>query len=282
VLVAAYLGGFGPGFFALILSAIAGHFFFEQPYFAFGFAKLEAIPRLELFLLSGGTICLLAGALNRTMVRVREQTEEIQQTVGRLRQSEARYRRVLEAAYKCIWTLDSNGTTNFISARTAEMLGYSWNEVLGRSLTDFCFEEDREQLQAAIADRKHGGQGAFDFRFRRWDGSALWCMVVTQPIFDSQGQYVGCLTMLADAASRDLSSIRLPPHLQSLELSAEKLHGVLTALDERSATASIDNAEPAADGQASDWQANVTRARSLAEQMLRQLKSSSAADVSLN
>ena len=54
-----------------------------------------------------------------------------------LRRSEERYRRIVDTAYEGIWMIDDANTIVFVNQRMAEMLGYSVEEMLGRSTRDF-------------------------------------------------------------------------------------------------------------------------------------------------
>ena len=58
-----------------------------------------------------------------------------------LRDSEARYRRIVELAHEGIWTIDADARTTFVNARMAEMFGYSAEEMLGRHLSEFMDED---------------------------------------------------------------------------------------------------------------------------------------------
>ena len=57
----------------------------------------------------------------------------------------------MESSFAGIWSIDSELRTNFVNARMAEMLGYSPQEMLGRTLYDFLFPEDVSAEQNAIA-----------------------------------------------------------------------------------------------------------------------------------
>ena len=73
--------------------------------------------------------------LERELVK-RKQTEE------KLRESEQHYRRIVETASEGIWELDEQYTTTLVNRRMAEMLGYEPQEMVGRKLSEFLFEDD--------------------------------------------------------------------------------------------------------------------------------------------
>ncbi|TVQ59796.1 MAG: PAS domain S-box protein [Phycisphaerales bacterium] len=120
----------------------------------------------------------------------------------RLRESEERHRRIVEAAQEGIWLLDSRWRTTFVNPRLCEMLGYEASEMLGRALDEFLFEGDKAEAQALMERREQGVAETHDFRLRRKDGTHVWTIVSTSPIVDSRGAFTGVLTMLADISER--------------------------------------------------------------------------------
>jgi two-component system, NtrC family, sensor kinase len=119
-----------------------------------------------------------------------------------LRESEAHYRRILETASEGIWMFDSDSKTTFANDRIAEMLGYTVEEMLGRSLFDFIDEESRMIAATYVERRRQGIPERHDFKFRRKDGSNLWAIVSARPILDAAGQFVGVLRMITDISDR--------------------------------------------------------------------------------
>src|SRR5271157_5873884 len=94
-----------------------------------------------------------------------------------LRESEERFRRIVETALEGIWVLDPQGGTAFANARIAEMLGTSVADMSDRSVFDFIDPEDRSLVAARLDQRRDGIAEVYDFRFRRADGQELWAIV---------------------------------------------------------------------------------------------------------
>ena len=59
-----------------------------------------------------------------------------------LRQSESRYRGLVEAMREGIWVIDKNSRTTFVNARMADMLGYAAEEMQGRHLFYYLCNQD--------------------------------------------------------------------------------------------------------------------------------------------
>lgn len=119
-----------------------------------------------------------------------------------LQQREASYRRIVETTIEGIWQLDADSNTTFVNATMAAMLGYSVDEMLGRSLFNFMDEQWQAVAQDKIKRRRQGIAEKFEFKFLCRDGSELWALVSTNPIFDEEGNYAGSLAAIADISDR--------------------------------------------------------------------------------
>ncbi|MET0090120.1 MAG: PAS domain S-box protein [Candidatus Thiodiazotropha sp.] len=75
-------------------------------------------------------------------------------TLRDLRDSEARYRRIFDTAREGIWGQDEAFVTSFVNAHMAEMLGCAREEMLGRQVVDFLFEEDLADHEQKIINRR--------------------------------------------------------------------------------------------------------------------------------
>lgn len=119
-----------------------------------------------------------------------------------LRDSEERYRRLIETATEGIWTFDAEGNTTFVNQKMAQMLGCTVEETIGQSLFSFINSHRQQEARRRLDRLRQGVTEQHDFKFIRKDGSELWAIVSTKPIFDASGQYVGALGMLTDITAR--------------------------------------------------------------------------------
>ena len=127
---------------------------------------------------------------------------ERQKAEQALRQSEEKYRRIVDTANEGIWVVDDNSTIVFVNQRMAEMLGYSMAEMLGRSSLDFVEDAWRDQTSQQIERRRAGFVEQFDLCLRRKDGSNLWGIVSRTPVLGDDGSLGGALGMVTDITER--------------------------------------------------------------------------------
>ncbi|MEG4499311.1 PAS domain S-box protein [Microcoleus sp. F10-C6] len=139
---------------------------------------------------------IIGGLLMTQNITARQLAEEA------LRESEEKYRCIVETADEGIWMIDTEGKTNFVNQKMADMLGCTPEEMIGASLFNFMDAEGIAIAQISLERRREGIREQLDLKFRRRDGSDLWAMVSTNSLADKQGRYVGALAMVADITDR--------------------------------------------------------------------------------
>ncbi|MCX9010721.1 MAG: PAS domain S-box protein [Candidatus Methanoperedens sp.] len=128
--------------------------------------------------------------------------EEHRRAEEALRESEKRYRYLVETTFEGIWTIDPDGKTSYANQRAAEMLGYAVHEMLGMQPLDFVFPDDIPLAKQGLELQKERPREEFDFRLRHRNGSEVWVHAINVPIFDEQGEYLGALAMFTDITER--------------------------------------------------------------------------------
>jgi PAS domain S-box-containing protein len=131
----------------------------------------------------------------------RDMTEP-QRAAAILRQSEERYRQIVETSQEGIWQIDAENSTIFANARMAEILGYTVEEMIGAPLLSFMDAEGQAIAAANIARRHEGIAEQHDFKFQRKDGTEVWALLSTNPLTDQAGRYIGALAMITDITER--------------------------------------------------------------------------------
>jgi diguanylate cyclase (GGDEF)-like protein/PAS domain S-box-containing protein len=148
-----------------------------------------------------GNLKRLVPAIDRAL-RDAEVRRERKTAEEALRESEERYRRMIETAEEGIWVVDSENKIIFMNKKIVQMLHYTVEEMIGKSFLEFTDEEGRALVEAKTKDGSRGQNDQYDFRFRRKDGTDLWAIMSTTPIFEEMGQYAGVLIMITDITER--------------------------------------------------------------------------------
>lgn len=148
-----------------------------------------------------------------------------------LRESEARYRQLIETAEEGVWVLDIDGNTSLVNAKMTALLGYSSSEMIGRPIFAFMSEESRALAELAFDPRRLGLKESHDFRFRRQDGSDLWAIVAASPILDLEGRYAGALGMITDITTRKHAERELNHTVSLLQTTLESTADGILVVD---------------------------------------------------
>ena len=163
-------------------------------------ADFEALHNLDsprIVLVAGIGFSLLLALLTQQLVRGRERAHAVAQRMTRqLRDSEERYRRIVETADEGIWMGDAAHRTSFANPKALQMLGFSASEMAGRQLIMLIEEPGRSDVLASLAKRDHATH--HELQLRRKDGSALWVSMAINPISDAAGHPAGTLAMFTD------------------------------------------------------------------------------------
>ena len=142
-----------------------------------------------------------AGKIGKVIHVITDITER-KEVEEELRKSEARFRRIVETANEGVWSMDGDHRTTFVNQRMADMLGYSPEEMLGRTVDSFIFEEDLGDHEEEINLRRMGGGSIYERRFLRKDGGTLWTIVSATAISGPDGRFGGSFAMLTDITDR--------------------------------------------------------------------------------
>ncbi|MDP2931594.1 MAG: PAS domain S-box protein [Chloroflexota bacterium] len=118
------------------------------------------------------------------------------------KQSEKKYRQLVDNVQEGLWVIDADGRTTFVNPRMAEMLGYAADEMLGRHLFSFKNEPSVDITKIHLERRRQGGKEQYDSEFMRKDGTQVYVSLEASPITDDCGNYVGSMACVADITKR--------------------------------------------------------------------------------
>ncbi|MFQ6674118.1 MAG: PAS domain S-box protein [Fidelibacterota bacterium] len=120
-----------------------------------------------------------------------------------LRQSEERYRTLIERMHDGLIVVDKNEVITMVNPRMCEMMGCeSETELVERSLLDFLDEENRKIIVERTERRKEGISGDYELTVNRVDGKRAVLWVSASPLEDVSGRYAGSFAVCADLSDK--------------------------------------------------------------------------------
>ena len=147
-----------------------------------------------------------------------------------LRQSEERYRRMIETTHEGIWMTDLKGVTTFVNPQMARILGSTPEAMVGRSVFESVFEEDHAAVRQHFAEFLQEPAGKrVEECLRHKDGSARWALMAASVFRDATGQVAGFLGMFTDITERKRMEEALREARATLELRVQERTAELQA-----------------------------------------------------
>ena len=136
----------------------------------------------------------------------------------KLWESEEKYRGIVETANEGVWITDTEAVTTFVNQKMAEMLGYTTEEMIGKSAFDFIYKDDMENLLIKIKSLQTGSkEKGYEMKFCRKDGGIVWSFVSSTPLLDAEGKHTGNMNMHSDITQRKKAEEELKRTNEKLE-----------------------------------------------------------------
>ena len=107
--------------------------------------------------------------------------------------------------------VDANGILLRVNARLCGMMGFSAQQLQGRSIFDETFPEDRERDRAQFLRQTAGeiDRYTIEKRIRRSDGSYVWVSITSASVRDGQGEFLYAVRVQTDIDDRKRTEERL-------------------------------------------------------------------------
>ena len=231
IMLAAWIGGLGPGLLATALSTALAEYFFLEPVRSLRIDSTADLVSLPLFAGIGVTIAILIESLRRSEAAYRAAAMLATEQASRLDGEATAYRevarRVEEASRAAstarqrlaevvsnvpgvVWEAwgepdASSQRIDFVSDHVKTMLGYEpveWTSIPNFWLT-IVHPEDRERAAAeARAIFDSGERGRSEFRWVHRDGHVLWVEAHSQVVVDEDGRPVAMRGVTLDISER--------------------------------------------------------------------------------
>lgn len=145
-----------------------------------------------------------------------------------LKLSENKYKLLAEHAKDVIWTMDAQGKFLYVSPSVERLRGYTAEEVMKQSLDEILSPDGVETIQNAMhLFREQQQKGIRDTSPKTYeveqpckDGSSVWTEVVTNNIYDKDGNFMFILGVSRDITDRKKAE-------QELRLSEERFRKIV-------------------------------------------------------
>ncbi len=143
-----------------------------------------------------------------------------------LRESEQRYRLLVENINEGIVMQNRDGIINYANRKFLEMIGYPENEVLGHSISEFLGEGLLRKKNENGPEVPNGGVKSWEIAWKRKDGKKVYTMLSPRPIFDEENNFDGVVAVLTDYTKRREAELALKRSREELRNLSHHLQSV--------------------------------------------------------
>lgn len=152
--------------------------------------------------------------------------ERTQHAVGALRESEARFRQMADAAPVLIWLAGPKGECTWVNQRWVDFVGRPLDQITGHAWSEDIHPDDRSE---ALRIYRQGFDARrpiqVEYRLRRHDGEYRWMIDHGVPRFGAAGEFTGYIGSCTDVTDRKLGE-------QEVALARDKALAASRAKDE--------------------------------------------------
>ncbi|MBI2952927.1 MAG: PAS domain S-box protein [Chloroflexi bacterium] len=131
--------------------------------------------------------------LRRRLVELEREEAECRQREEALRESERRFRGLVEVTSDWVWEVDENLIYTYVSPRVRDLLGYEPQEILGRSPFDFMLPDEAHRVAELFGPivEQHKPFSELENVNRHKDGHLIVLETSGVPIFDDDRRFRG-------------------------------------------------------------------------------------------
>ncbi len=189
-----------------------------------------------LIMIGGMLITLLLFVLIRTLLNTSAKAQRIAKNMTEaLRESEEKYRFLIENSHDIIYTLNTDGVFTFVSLAWTILLGYPVAQVVGRPFQPFVHPDDLPDCLAFLHSVIETGQRqeGVEYRVKHIDGAWRWHTSSAVPFRDGTGRIIGLEGTARDISGRKYAEDALKQIRQNYETFFNTIDEFLFVLDEQ-------------------------------------------------
>jgi len=119
-----------------------------------------------------------------------------------LKQSEDRYRSLVETIQEGMGIVDTEESFVFANSFLCKMLGYSQFELIGKNLKSLIPDDEFLKIEQETENRKKGISTEYEFKIRRKDGSLLDLKIFATPWLNAKKEFCGTIGLVSDVTAK--------------------------------------------------------------------------------
>ena len=135
----------------------------------------------------------------------------------KLRESEEKYRDLVENIHDVIYAVDGKGVITYVSPSIESLLGFNPSELVGRHFREFAFHEDLPRIKENFQKTLSGHSVANEYRLTTKSHDIRWVHTSSRPVYTGD-QVIGIQGVVVDINDRKRIEEELQRKLDSEEV----------------------------------------------------------------
>jgi PAS domain S-box-containing protein len=156
-------------------------------------------------------------------VHVAHDVTEKKRAENALRDSQTRYRLLVETAQEGIGIVDPDENIVFVNQAYADMLGHMKEELLGLNLRELTDEAEFAKYREGTRQRRQGKSSRYETVLRHKTSGSRHFSLSASPLFDDRGDFLGTVGLLTDITESKLAEQALRESQQRFKTLADML-----------------------------------------------------------
>ena len=138
--------------------------------------------------------------LEKEIAQLREETDSHRRTEEALRESEQRYRTILEKIQDAYYEVDFRGNFTFFNHQMCDMLGYSPEEMVGMNNREYLDEHNAKLVYQTFnrVFQTEMPSNGFDWKLTRKDKTEIWVNASVSLVKNQDGEKIGFRGIVRD------------------------------------------------------------------------------------
>ncbi len=157
-------------------------------------------------------------------IELEKYNNELQKAHEDLRESEEKYRLLVETMSDGLGTQDKNGLITYVNDKFCKMLNYKSDEFVGRPVTYFLDERNKQILREQIYKRRKDEVQSYELEWTGRDGNQIPTIISPQAIFDEKGDFKGSFAVITDISDRKQAEESLRKQTHDLDERVKELN----------------------------------------------------------
>ncbi|MEZ4639303.1 MAG: PAS domain S-box protein [Caldilineaceae bacterium] len=160
-------------------------------------------------------------ALPHAVVVTFSDITEMKRAEAVIKESEQKYRSLVESMQEGLTTTDSEDRFVYVNNRFCEILGYTYDELIGTQPTDYLILSSVETARAQLSRRRKFDNGAYEVLAQHKDGQPINLLISAAPLIGVDLTYQGSTAVITDITAQIQREDSLRQLTQRLQLATE-------------------------------------------------------------